>query len=722
MFKEIKKRKISTTEINNSQKENKIKKNVLRKKRENQKTFTNSNKLNIQSKTSKKDSDAKLIRINPKNIIKKIDLFSISLSKKDNNTKYQIKNKIKKIKKNEKLFTNFISLKNNRNKSPNIEKYSNIKDSKTTKNNSKEKNNKYLYIDSLTASDNRYDKKDLLVKYKQNIKDEIKKKERSIHSYSSNNNLFNIINNDVSNIKHSSNKQNLKSKKHFTKFRRNKPEIDKLDFDSKKNIKNRKLHISFDKNIKKRNSFSKHRNILLNIYNDISTINFNKKINKKIIINEQLKKSIEKDKSENKNQTDIKKRNLYLVSQGTKKKPKHNYSKESLKKNIPKPITPHINLKIKKNNKENSKYQFDSQILNTFDNYLINTSSSNFKEDESKSIKTSNNYNIKSKSAFNEIEKEENYLINNALINIRGISIPGKDSKNQIKLNQDSYIIKRDLNKIKNFNIFAVFDGHGFYGHKISTFLKETIIKKIEKRVEILSNNLETIYKEFKKDNYLIIKTIFNEIDNQIVNKNEIDVNLSGSTCNLIIQLGDHIICANTGDSRAILIFEEKNEGVKKEDKIKNNKIIPLSIDCKPSLPKEKERILRRGGILSRLKNDANKEFGPLRVFLKGSLLPGLSMSRSFGDKLCKNIGIIVDPLIKEYNLNKDVKYILIASDGIWEFLTNEQIMNIGNKYYEMNDPDNFCQDLIKISTELWERNSKNIDDITLIVIFFTLL
>ena len=717
MFKEIKKRKISTTEINNLQKENKIKKSVLKKKRESQKLFTNYN-YNIQSKTSKKDSNSKLNRINLKNIIKKIDLFSISLSKKSN-TKNLIKNKIEKIKNNDKkLFTNFICLKNNKNKGTNIEKYSYIRDKKNTKNNSKEKNNKYIIIDSLTASDNRYNKKDFLVRYKQNIKNDNKKKEKSIHSYSSNNNLFNMINKDISNIKHTSINQNSKNKNQFIKFRRNKTEIGRLNFDSKDDIKKRRLHISFD--IKKRNSFSKNRKLLLNICNDNSTINLKKKNNKKIIINEQLKKYILKGKSENKNQTDIKNRNLYLIAPETKKKSKYNHSKENLKKSIPKPITPHINLKKNSNNKENYKYQIDSQILNTFENYLINTSSSNFKEDESKSIKTSNNFNIKNKVAFNEIEKEENYLINNALINIRGISIPGKDSKNQIKINQDSYIIKRDVNKIKNFNIFGVFDGHGFYGHKISLYLKETIIKAIEERVEIISNDLETIYKEFKKNNYLIIRNIFSEIDNQIVNKNEIDVNLSGSTCNLLIQLGDHIICANTGDSRAILIFGGKKEGVKEEGKI--NKIFPLSIDCKPSLPKEKERIIKKGGILSRLINSEHKEFGPLRIFLKGTLLPGLSMSRSFGDKLYKDIGVIVDPLIKEYNLNKDVKYILIASDGIWEFLSNEQIMNIANKYYEMNDPDNLCQNLIGISTELWEKNYRNIDDITLIIIFFTFL
>ncbi len=136
---------------------------------------------------------------------------------------------------------------------------------------------------------------------------------------------------------------------------------------------------------------------------------------------------------------------------------------------------------------------------------------------------------------------------------------------NKIKLNQDSYIIKRNINKIKNFNIFGVFDGHGFYGHTISTFLKEEIIKKIEERTKIISpNNIEIIYKRFKEDNFKLIKDIFIEIDNEILNKKkEIDAKLSGSTCNIIIQIGDHIICANSGDSRAILIYEDKQNKIK---------------------------------------------------------------------------------------------------------------------------------------------------------------
>ena len=104
------------------------------------------------------------------------------------------------------------------------------------------------------------------------------------------------------------------------------------------------------------------------------------------------------------------------------------------------------------------------------------------------------------------------------------------------------------------------------------------------------------------------------------------------------------------------------------------------------------------------------------------SEFPGLAMSRSFGDKLGKDIGVIAEPLIVEYNLNKTVKYIVIASDGIWEYMNNQQVMNIGNMYYAMNDPDNFCKVLVKKATELWEKNTTTIDDITLIVIFFTFL
>ena len=705
MYKEIKHKKISSKEINNSKIERKYNKNILTKKNENKQLFTIYNNNNTETKTIKKESNSKINHINLKNIIKKIDLFSISLYKKPKNF---IKSKINKKKDNKKQFTNFIKLKNNKIKeSLHAQNNSNLKEFKQIKKNSPYFNNndKYINFESLTESENRYNKKDFLLKYNQNINTNINI-----------NKLFSAIKIDYLNMKNSNN--NLRNKKNNNQisrrhFRRNNTELGKIAVDSKNSMNNIRMKNSSSKNNRTGNSSTKNRKAL-KISNNNSIIKLKEK-NKNFKINEEFKRYILKGKSESKNRNRMNEKKLYLITHGNKIKPKYIYQKENFKKSIPKPANSHINLKLNKSNKENS-----TEVLK---NILSNTSFTIFKEEENENIKN-NNFSINN-ITNNDEEKVENNFIDNALINIRGTSIPGKDSNNQIKLNQDSYIIKRDINNIKNFNFFGVFDGHGYYGQTISIFLKENLIKKIEENEQIIAlNNLEDIYKVFKNDNFRLIKNIFNEIDNQILNeKNEIDTNLSGSTCNIILQIGDHIICSNTGDSRAILVYEDKNTINQNNNYEYNNyKVYPLSNDCKPNLPQEKERILKKGGIISKLKDSSQKEFGPLRIFLAGSLFPGLSMSRSFGDKLGKKLGIIVEPLIKEYKLNQDVKYIIIASDGIWEFMNNEQVMSIGNKYYSMNDPDNFCKMLVIKSTELWRNNCRNIDDITLIVIFFTFL
>ena len=720
----IKHKKTSSKEIINKFKERNIKNKILTKKKESQKICTSYNNINTETKTLKKQSNNKLNLINLKNIIKKIDLFAISLNKRHNNMNI-IKNKNQKSKdKYNKLFTDFIKIKKNKIKgAQNLEKQSYIKKSKYTKKNSPDITKKEINIESLTASENRYNKKVFISKYKEVIKN------KKFKNHNLNNNITKLsimdkndnsyINkNDINNSKNKDNK----SQRHC--FRRNYTELGRLEVDSKKKINNNNNCRSLGKNISKNNSVTKINKLSHSSSIKLKEKNKSNEKNKQLI-NTQLKAYASKGNSAPKNNSNSNKKKLFLISHANKLKPKLILQKENFKKNIPKPFPSHNDIKIKKDSQTlyNTNKKFNTEILNGYENILANTSSTAFKEDENENTQNKNNiYYVTN----NNIEKnKENNLIDNALINIRGISIPGKDTKNHIKLNQDSYIIKRDINNIKNFNIFGVFDGHGLYGHTISIYLKENLIKKIIENKEIISlNNLEDIYKKFKNNNFKIIKDIFIEIDNQLLNKqNDIDINLSGSTCNIIIQIGDHIICANTGDSRSILVYDDKNKiNIIDKDNFVNYKTFPLSHDCKPSLSQEKERILKKGGEISRLKNLYQKEIGPLRVFIKGSLVPGLNMSRSFGDKLGKNIGIIVEPLINEYNLNKDVKYIIIASDGIWEFMSNEQVMNIGNKFYAMNDPDNFCHILVKKSTELWEKNARNIDDITIIVIFFTFL
>jgi hypothetical protein len=68
---------------------------------------------------------------------------------------------------------------------------------------------------------------------------------------------------------------------------------------------------------------------------------------------------------------------------------------------------------------------------------------------------------------------------------------------------------------------------------------------------------------------------------------------------------------------------------------------IPMSEDHKPDIQSEKRRILECGG---RVDNMRNGHGGPARVWFKDGVAPGLAMSRSIGDRLSKQIGVISTP------------------------------------------------------------------------------
>ena len=293
------------------------------------------------------------------------------------------------------------------------------------------------------------------------------------------------------------------------------------------------------------------------------------------------------------------------------------------------------------------------------------------------------------------------------------LSHPGKDTSGHQKTNQDSFTFFSNINSIKNFNIFGVLDGHGAEGHFVSRFASKFIPYQIMNNPEIINlRDPEMIYNKLKNNNYQIIVKAYLECDIALQKVN-FDAKESGSTCNLIINIGNKIICANTGDSRAIVVFD---------DYIENNpnyKCIPLSVDFKPEMPEEMSRILLNGGEVRQIKNEIGEGVGPYRVWKRGEGYPGLAMSRSIGDLNGKKIGVIPNPGIVEFQLSENSKYIVVCSDGVWEFLNNENVKNIGNKYYRENNPSGFCHELINTSLCLWEKNDIVIDDITAVVAFF---
>ena len=325
----------------------------------------------------------------------------------------------------------------------------------------------------------------------------------------------------------------------------------------------------------------------------------------------------------------------------------------------------------------------------------------------------------------NYLEKEKNEDLNNINKYIRNNNdnpyfkhchsqtIPGQNY-GIVKTNQDMPIECTSLNGIKGFNIFGVLDGHGVNGHLVSHFLSTYLINQIMNLKEIAGlTELDKIYQALKKSNYELITNLFLESD-KILGKQKFDIGLSGTTCVMVIQVGKNLICANVGDSRAILVYDKFNDKY-----LKYTDIFELSHDCKPDLPEEKQRIIMSGGTVDQMVNMHGMRCGPQRVWAKNKNFPGLAMSRSLGDFKGKKCGIIALPEIIEYKLEEKSKYMVICSDGVWEFLSNIDVMEIGNKFYLKNNIIDFSKKLIQHSKEEWEQKDVIVDDITAVIVFF---
>jgi len=69
--------------------------------------------------------------------------------------------------------------------------------------------------------------------------------------------------------------------------------------------------------------------------------------------------------------------------------------------------------------------------------------------------------------------------------------------------------------------------------------------------------------------------------------------------------------------------------------------------------------------------------------------------------------------------MTNDDKFMVLASDGVWEFLTNDEIIDIVVPFWHKNDLKGACNSIVKESVQAWEREEESIDDITCIVVFF---
>ena len=358
-----------------------------------------------------------------------------------------------------------------------------------------------------------------------------------------------------------------------------------------------------------------------------------------------------------------------------------------------------IKYKINHDNNRNIKPK-----LTEFNKYLnlVSPFGSNSKKFQSQISKKSisslsqlNNSNISNKIKNTTIIEKPKIIITKKVMKINSCTLAGYTNAGRQKLNQDKFFIKKEFLEQPEQFFIGVCDGHGMFGHFVSEYVTKFLPEKI--------NSISTDES---------IKEAFLTIQKSLLNENtKIDISLSGTTCTSVIISPEKIICTNIGDSRAILARYENGA----------YNVINLSRDHKLIEPDEMKRIINNGGVIKQYYNDKNKEYiGPKRVFLNNIEIPGLPMSRSIGDSIAHNIGVISEPEIFKFNYKGNEKFIIVASDGIWKYIDGEECVNIMKEYYENNmDAIGGLNTLVKEAFKRWKNEEEIVDDITVIVVFF---
>mmetsp|Transcript_9508 Transcript_9508/g.18397 ORF Transcript_9508/g.18397 Transcript_9508/m.18397 type:complete len:453 (-) Transcript_9508:1638-2996(-) len=277
------------------------------------------------------------------------------------------------------------------------------------------------------------------------------------------------------------------------------------------------------------------------------------------------------------------------------------------------------------------------------------------------------------------------------------------------RFNQDNYLLVTDFADVKNQLIVGVMDGHGTYGHEASKYVRKHLPGRLLDAFPSLAKTSSELL--FDVDKFIELENSFKSayiaVNTQL--RKDIDVVFSGTTAATCLIRDRDVFCANVGDSRVLIGRQIGNSW----------EAIPLSIDHKPDDPLERARILKHGGRVEPIMNEDRSFVGPARVWLKTENVPGLAMSRSLGDVVAARVGVSATPDVKAHRLTKDDKFLLLGTDGLFEFMTNESIVELVSPFVATKDAEGACECLVKEATHRWIDLGPIVDDITVVLVFF---
>ena len=270
------------------------------------------------------------------------------------------------------------------------------------------------------------------------------------------------------------------------------------------------------------------------------------------------------------------------------------------------------------------------------------------------------------------------------------ISVPGHEPCYK-KSNQDSAFVLHHFDH--NAALFGVFDGHGPRGHYASAFVRDTLPGIIEQKLQ-------------EGDITAALEKSFVEMHEEL-NQSVVNAEYSGTTAVVSHLSGKHLISAWAGDSRGVIAREHDGQ----------LEAMELTTDHKPENKAEKKRILDSNGRVAKLTDEYGDEVGPYRVWLSYAWTPGLAMSRSLGDNVAHKAGVIPNPDVRVHTIHPSDRFFILATDGVWEFISSEEAVSIVAKSYS---PEEACEALAKSARKRWITEEEGVvDDITIVVVAF---
>eukprot|EP00887_Chlorella_sp_A99_P007620 scaffold20.g7620.t1 len=268
------------------------------------------------------------------------------------------------------------------------------------------------------------------------------------------------------------------------------------------------------------------------------------------------------------------------------------------------------------------------------------------------------------------------------------------------KANQDAVVAAERLGGAADCHLFCVFDGHGECGTECAQFATDKMPVLLAKDKSLAAAPEAALRAAMLATNTQLHRAL-------------IDDSLSGTTACALLLAGRTAHVANVGDSRAVLAQRQPGGRLLARD-----------------LEDERMRVQRAGARvltldqLEGIKDPAVQcwtceddcDGDPPRLWSPYGMFPGTAFTRSIGDAAAEEIGVCAEPEISTTRLGADTPFAVVATDGVWEFISSQRAVDIVQNH---DSPFDAAKAIVATAYKLWLQKETRTDDITAAVLFF---